>query len=296
MEEQIQALKALVLRHARGFSTETPIPRVELRVGHQPTGPVPDLYQPMLCCVLQGTKRASFGNETMEYRGASYLIATVQIPVRAAIVAASAEMPYLALSLRLSPSAVGALLMDLPAPAPVPAPSLGVGASPLTPELTEPVLRLLRLLDAPHDIPVLAPLIEREILYRLLHGPQADRLRQIGGADARFGQIRQAIARIRAHFAEPLRIDALAEDAGMSPSTLHRHFKAVTAMSPLQYQKAIRLQEARHRLLAEAASVGAVAHAVGYQSPSQFSREYARQFGHPPARDVAARRDGASAA
>jgi transcriptional regulator GlxA family with amidase domain len=155
-------------------------------------------------------------------------------------------------------------------------------------------VRLMRLLDAPNDIRVLAPLLEREILYRLLQGPQGGALRQIVHADSRLGQVRRAICWIRDHFDQPLRIQALAEIAGMSAASFHRHFKAATAMSPLQFQKSIRLQEAR-RMLMTRHDVARVAYAVGYESASQFSREYARLFGLPPVLDSVRLRDGSIA-
>jgi transcriptional regulator GlxA family with amidase domain len=166
----------------------------------------------------------------------------------------------------------------------------------VTPQLLDPWLRLMRLLDTPEDMPVLGPMLEREILYRLLQGPQGGVLRQIALADSRLARVRRAIACIRARFDQPLRIEELAGLAGMSPAAFHRHFKAATAMSPLQYQKTLRLQEARRLLIAEpdAARAG---YAVGYESASQFSREYARLFGAPPARDAARLRgEGVTAA
>jgi len=146
---------------------------------------------------------------------------------------------------------------------------------------------MIRLIERPAEIPILAPLVEREILYRLMQGPQAGLLRQIARSDSRLSQIRRALAWIRTHFDQPLRIEQVADVAGMSLSTFHRHFKAATAMSPLQYQKIIRLQQARRLLVIENHEATEVAYSVGYKSPSQFTREYARQFGSPPARDAA---------
>jgi transcriptional regulator GlxA family with amidase domain len=160
-----------------------------------------------------------------------------------------------------------------------------VQAAPL--ELQEAMVRLLRLLDQPRDAPVLRPLIEREILWRLLRGPQGGRVRQIGLADSRLAQVSHAIRHIRQHFSEALSVEELAALATMSTSSFHRHFRAVTAMTPIQFQKQIRLQEARSRLLADADDVAAVGFAVGYDSASQFSREYSRMFGAPPGRDAA---------
>jgi transcriptional regulator GlxA family with amidase domain len=162
-----------------------------------------------------------------------------------------------------------------------------MGVSKAPGELLDAVVRLLRLLDHPTDVPVLAPLIEREILWRLLCGEQGPMLRQIGLADSRLSQLSHAIRWIRANYAKMLRIEELAQMAAMSVSSFHRHFRAVTSMSPIQYQKQIRLQEARARLLAQSKDVAAVGFAVGYDSPSQFSREYSRVYGAPPGRDAA---------
>lgn len=280
------ALCGLAERHSTGYSTRTAIPGLELRTGYSLTGPTPDLYQPMVCYVLQGAKTASIGDRSMRYEGASYMIASVTLPVTAQIVAASPDRPYLAIGLALDQAAISSLLLDAPVSEcedPLP----GVGVSPLTADLVEPMLRMMRLLDAPDDIPVLEPLIVREIVYRLIQGPQGGMLRQISGtADSRFVRIRRVIHWIREHCTERLRIETLAEIAGMSPSSLHRHFRTVTAMSPLQYHKTMRLHEARRRLFGNSGNVAEVAYAVGYESPSQFSREYARQFGVSPAGDV----------
>lgn len=289
------ALCGLVERHSTGYSTRTAVPGLELRTGHTPSGPMPDLYQPMVCYVLQGAKTASIGARSMRYEGASYMIASVTLPVTAQIVAASPDRPYLAIGLALDPAVISSLLLDAPVPEredPLP----GVGVSPLTADLVEPMLRMMRLLDAPDDIPVLEPLIVREIVYRLIQGPQGGMLRQISGtADSRFVRIRRVIHWIREHCTEQLRIETLAEIAGMSPSSLHRHFRTVTAMSPLQYHKTMRLHEARRRLFGNSGNVAEVAYAVGYESPSQFSREYARQFGVSPAGDVSGLRRATSA-
>jgi AraC-like DNA-binding protein len=244
------------------------------------------MYETMLCFVLQGAKRVTIGDRTIEYRGASFLIASVDLPATGQVVQASPDEPYMAIAFALDPATVAALLLDLPQQDDGGV-AAGFAISPLTAELADPLLRLMRLLDAPADIPVFAPMLEREILYRILRGPQGAMLRQIGRSTSRLSQIRRAVEWIRRNFAEPLRIERLARLAGMSASSFHRHFKAVTSMSPLQYHKQIRLQEARRRLLAQPGEAAQVAFAVGYESASQFSREYARLFGLPPARDAA---------
>lgn len=163
----------------------------------------------------------------------------------------------------------------------------GMAVNPMDPQLLDAVIRLLRLLDSPHDIPILAPLVEREILYRLLSSEHGARLRQIALADHRLESVNRAISWLKRNYAEPFRIETVAREARMSASALHHHFKTVTAMSPLQYQKQIRLQEARRLMLAQAMDAATASHSVGYESPSQFSREYSRMFGAPPSRDIA---------
>jgi AraC-like DNA-binding protein len=205
--------------------------------------------------------------------------------VVAAINEASPAAPYLALRLGLDPALIATLLLEMPAIEGARAIGSGIGA--IDPDLLDAVLRLVRLLDRPADAEVLAPLVEREILYRLLRGPQGPMLRQIALADSRLARIARAMALIREEYNRTLRIEALAARVAMSPATLHRHFRAVTALSPLQYQKQVRLHEARRRLLAREGDAQRIGFAVGYESPSQFSREYARLFGAPPARDAA---------
>jgi len=237
----------------------------------------------MLCIVLQGAKQVMIGDRVLRYDPASYFIASVDLPVSGCIVEASPAQPYMAVCMALNRDVLSSLLAELPRRPEDPI--AGFAVSPVTPVLLDPWLRLLSLLDAPEDVPVLAPLLEREILYRLLQGPQGGLLRQAAMADSRLSRVRSAIDWIRTHFDQLLRVDALAALAGMSVPSFHRHFKAATAMSPLQYQKSLRLQQAR-RLLIASADASCAAYSVGYESASQFSREYARMFGAPPARDA----------
>ena len=294
MHAPLADLCDLVLRHADGPRTVTPIPRVVISVGKSQTHPVPTVYEPMLCLVLQGAKTVMIGERRLHYDPATYFIGALELPAAGCVVRASAEAPYLALSLYLDREALADLFCTLPSTARPGTETAGFGVSPVTPQLLDGWLRLLRLLDEPQAIPVLAPLLEREMLYRLAPGPQGEILRQIARADSRLSQVRQVLAWIRTHFDQPLRIEQLADLAGMSPASLHRHFKAATAMSPLQYQKQLRLQEARKLLLTQPDAARA-AYAVGYESRSQFTREYARLFGAPPARDaLRLRGDGVS--
>jgi AraC-like DNA-binding protein len=227
------------------------------------------------------------GDKVFEYSAGQYLVVSVDLPIASHVVRASADEPYLAVGMTLRPATIATLLLEVAAGDHTPVEPSGMAVSDATTELLEPVVRLLRLLDRPEDIPVLRPMVEREILWRLLAGEQRAMVRQIGLADSRLSQISHAIGWIRVHYAETFRIEDLARLAAMSVSSFHRHFRAVTAMSPLQYQKQIRLQEARARLLTESEDVAAVGFRVGYDSPSQFSREYSRLFGAPPGRDAA---------
>lgn len=278
-------LRALIAQHCLETRTTTAIPRVALVRANAPTLPVGVIYLPMLCIVAQGAKRALLGDTIVEYSAGQYLVVSVDLPITGAVVQASPDAPYLAVSLALDPAVLAEMLLTLPGP-PSGTPPQGLAVSPVTPDLLDATVRLLRLLDRPAEIPMLAPLAEREILYRLLTGAQAPMLCQIALAHSHLAHVSRAIGWIRSHFAERLRIDAVAQQVHMTASTFHRHFKAVTAMSPLQYQKQIRLQEARRLLLVGQADAASIGFAVGYESPSQFSREYARMFGHPPLRDA----------
>lgn len=289
--ESLYRLSALIAQHCSETRTTTAIPRVSLVRADTPTLPIGVIYQPMMCIVAQGAKRTLLGDTIVDYSAGQYLVVSVDLPVTGSVAQARPDAPYLAMSLALDPTALADMLLNLPGSGALTGTlagttQAGLAVSPITTELLEAALRLLRLLNTPADIPVLAPLIEREILYRLLTGAQAPMLRQIALAHSHLAHVSRAIRWIRSHFAEPLRIDAVAQQAYMTASTFHRHFKAVTAMSPLQYQKQIRLQEARSLLLAGQADAASIGFAVGYDSPSQFSREYVRMFGQPPVRDA----------
>jgi len=269
-----------------GWQT-TELPRVTLINTGEPTLPSPTLYKPLVCFVAQGAKRVVVGERVVQYDAGTYLVVSLDMPVSAEIHGASEQEPYRAVSLQLDRSLLAEILLDLPDEAAPAKSAEALAVSRMTAEFIDPILRLLALLDRPEDIRMLAPLVERELLYRLLQGEQGHILRQFVHADSRLSQVGRAIAYMRERFDSPVSIDTLAGVAGMSPATFHRHFKAVTAMSPLQYQKRIRLHEARRLLLADRVEAARAGFSVGYESPSQFSREYARLFGAPPARDVA---------
>ena len=231
MQAQIETLRALATRHAGPGTVETAISNVAITLARQTTPRTIGVFQPRFCLVLQGAKEVTIGERRMRYDPSNYFIASLEVPASGCIIEASASHPYIGLSMALDPDALAALITDTPARTDRETASFAV--SPVTTQLLDPWARLMALLDAPQDIAVLAPMIEREILYRLLQGPQGSVLRQIARSDSRLGQVRRAIAWIREHYDQPLRIEALAELAGMSAASFHRHFKAATAMSPL---------------------------------------------------------------
>jgi AraC-like DNA-binding protein len=252
------------------------------------------VYEPMVHLVLQGTKSLSIGDQILRFEPATYFLVPVDVPAVGQIRSEQPGSPYLALSLTLDPTVIAAMLADL-AESPPARHSPGFSVAAAGPELIDAWLRMMRLIDRPNEAAMLAPMIEREILFRVLQGPHGDVLRQIARADSRLSQVRRAIDWIRTHFAEPFRVEPLAAMTGMSVAVFYRHFKAVTAMTPIQYQKRLRLLKARRQLLFEPYDASSVAFSVGYESASQFSREYARMFGMPPVRDVARFKTPASA-
>ena len=266
---------------------ETAIPQLELYRFSSPTELTPVLQEPAVYVVVQGRKRVIVGDQTYLYDPSQYLAVSVALPALSHVLEASPDEPYLCMTLTVDPRELAALIVETGRQAPRDDhDGRALYVSPLEVPLVDAFLRLVRLLDAPRDLPVLAPLILRELNYRLLQSEQFGRLAQIAIGDGRLHRVSGAIVWIQEHYAEPLRVEALAERVHMSPSALHSHFKAVTGVSPVQYQKQLRLQEARRRLLTGAESAEAVAYGVGYASASQFSREYVRLFGRPPRRDA----------
>ena len=281
----MDAIRDLIDRHCRVTGQVTPVAGLRLYRAEAPSPQVSTLYRPTLCLVAQGRKQVVLGDSLYEFDPSKYLIVTVDLPVTGCVVEASQPRPYLGLSLDLDPGRVAELLLDNAPPSPDSQGAIAVTS--LGPDLLDPMTRLLRLLDHPDDVPVLAPLIEREIHYRLLQGGQGALLRQAATAGSHLSRIGQAADWIRLHYAEPASIEALAEQAGMSVTSFHRHFKAITTMTPFQYRTRIRLQEARRLMIVDGQTAGAIGFDVGYESQSQFSREYRRMFGAPPAADAA---------
>lgn len=250
-----------------------------------PTVPVPSVYEVSLCLIAQGAKRVSLADQNVVYDASRYLLVSVDLPLMGHVIEASPDSPYLCCKIDLDLAALADLMIAEGSSAPkCDLPVLAV--YPGEPELIDAACRLLELLDKPQSIAALAPLVQREILYRLLQGPHGPLLRQMSGADNHLSQISRAIATIRQSFHEQLRIDTIAKAAGMSASSLHAHFKAITRITPIEYQKQLRLQEARRLMLAEGVSASAAGFTVGYGSQSHFSREYRRLFGAPPRQDI----------
>lgn len=286
--DSLTKLADILARHARGDGMhDTPIPGLRLVRSDIPTMPMPVVYEPTLCLVAQGRKRVMLGTTAYVYSPARYLLASVDLPVTGSVIDASEAVPYLCLVLDLDMTELSDLVLRHPSPGmDDDAPSAGLALHDTTPELLDAAARLAALLDKPSDIEALAPLVVREILYRLLTDPGSGMVRQMATADSRLNQIARAIAWLREHYSETCRIDEIADMAGMSRSTFHAHFKAVTSMSPLKFRSQLRLQQARRLMVAEAMDAAGAGYRVGYESPSQFSRDYARMFGMPPAKDA----------
>lgn len=257
-----------------------------------PTPLLHSVFKPVLCLVAQGSKHMMVGDETYVYDPTHFLLITVDLPVVSQVIEATPRAPYLSLSLEIDAAQVSGLVseLDLPA-APRAAPGHGVSVGRTDALLQDAFLRLLRLLDQPQHIGVMAPLITREIFYLLLVGEQGQKLRRIAFGQGET-QIVRALHWIKGHFAQPLRIEDIAREVHLSPSAFHHGFKALTAMTPLQYQKQLRLQEARRLMLGSSLDAAAAGLAVGYESASQFNREYRRLFGDSPHRDIARLRSG----
>jgi AraC-like DNA-binding protein len=288
MEIALEALRKSIARWTdKGDQPVTAIPDLSLYRRDEPTDPMSIMYEPRICVIAQGAKRVLLGDDTYVYDEHHFLIASVDLPTVVQIIKASREKPYLGLVLKLNQREISQLMVDSNLPLPRPQQSSrGMATGEVSLPLLNAFQRLIDLLGEPKDIPILAPVIQREIVYRLLVGDQGVRLRQIASAGSQSQQIARAIDWLKDNFTRPLRIDELATQVNMSTSTFHHHFRALTAMSPLQYQKWLRLYEARRLMLTEHQDAATAGFQVGYESPSQFSREYSRLFGAPPLRDI----------
>jgi AraC-like DNA-binding protein len=277
-------LRRLIVRHAQP-SEMTAIDGVLVSAAREPGEPRASSTGTVMAVIAQGAKRLAIGDRVYDYGSGQYLVASVDLPITGHYTRASADEPALGFGLVLRPQAIGSLLLDADPRLAHAAPP-GLGVADATPELLDAVVRMVRLLDTPRDRAVLAPMIEREILWRLLNGPLGATVRQIGLEDSSLTRVSRAVRWITEHYDRKFRVEELARACGMSASAFHRDFHAVTALSPIQFQKQIRLQKSRLLLLTGADDIATIGYRVGYDSTSQFSREYRRQFGLPPGRDA----------
>jgi AraC-like DNA-binding protein len=266
-----------------------PVPGLTLYQNTFPTAPNPCTYEPSLLVIAQGQKRVDLGKESYVFGETTFLLTSIELPIVSRVCAASVERPYLALFLRLDMGMVRDVLhsdeVSIPAP---PAGTRGMGLGEATLELLAPCCRMVQLLDTPQDVAFFGKLLQREIIYRLLQGPQGDRLRSVTTLVDQNHRTAKAVDWLRENYEKTLNVDDLASITGMSRSTLHHHFRSLTAMSPLQFQKQLRLHAARQKMLTGELDAASAAFEVGYESPSQFNREYKRFFGQPPMRDIQA--------
>jgi AraC-like DNA-binding protein len=290
MQTMLEEMRRLTA-HAENRPTETGIPGILMVKGEIPEHKLGAVYEPMVNLILDGSKTLTIAGQDYYYDPASYFVISIDVPATGTVQQAGPDRPYIGVSLSLDPARIAALLLDLPPQSYQEGQSGGYSVCRMTPQLLDAWLRMLQLMERSQDIPALAPAYEREILYRVLQGPQGWMLRDIAAPDSALSRIRLAIRWVREHYAEAVEVEKLAALTAMSVSAFHRHFKAVTAMSPIQFQKRIRLLQARQLLISQSGNASSVAYSVGYESVSQFTREYARFFGRPPARDASLMRE-----
>lgn len=277
--DRLHEIRTVVEKHGREGATDTPVAGLTLFIETDPGLATYVIYQPVLALIVGGEKRTVLGGRVFDVSAGDCVAVSLDLPASGQVTTA----PYVAVTLALDLNVLASLIVEHMAPA---SGDAVLGVNRAGPDLLDAMLRLVRLLDRPEDIAVLAPSLRTEVFWRLLQSPGNAMVRQIVLADSQLSRVSRAVTWLRINFAAPVRIEQLAALAGMSPASFHRHFKAATAMSPLEYQKQIRLQTARARLLAQPGDVAGVGFSVGYESPSQFSREYARLFGAPPGRDA----------
>jgi AraC-like DNA-binding protein len=296
IEMRRELARKIALHAPKAGAQVTPVQGLTLFRRTAPSPCYPATYEPSFTVFVQGRKRITLGGTSYLCDESTFVLSSLVLPVVSEIVAASAEVPLLSMLLKLDMAMVrGILSQEEFQRREGSSQGRGIAIGTTTADLLKPCLRFLDLLDAPEDVPFLSTLIQREIVYRLLRGPQGERLRAIATLGDQSQRTAKAVAWLRANYAKPLRLEQLAEVARMGMSTLHHYFRALTAMSPLQYQKKLRLQAARERMLMEGLDAASAAFEVGYESASQFNREYKRFFGQPPMRDIKARRLAGSA-
>ena len=292
----LQAVRRYVETYADPTGlAQTPIPGLTTIRSATPSGLLYAISQPLVCLVLQGSKQVAMGTQSFSFGAGDSLLITADVPTVSQVTRASAEAPYLSLVLELDPAVIADLAMQMKEEATI-ADGMPVRVEPTDAEVADAALRLMRLLDRPASIPVLHAQLVRELHYWLLEGKHGAAIRRLGWPDGHARRVGRAVALLRAEFARPLSVDRLAATAGMSPSSFHHHFRAVTSLSPMQFQKQLRLIEARRLMMSEGRSASSAAFAVGYESVPQFTREYGRMFGLPPGKDMEAMRLWAGAA
>lgn len=280
--DSLLKLKKLIANH--GTPEHSPLralPGITLTVIAKPTQPFLHVCEPALTIVVQGVQRTSLADKSLDCGAGHYLVIPVDLPLAVQVLKAGLERPFLSVSLALDPEKIATLLLEAEGMPDDMAPA-GLSVSEAAPDLMDAMVRLVGLLDQPASLPILAAATEREVLWRLINGPQGAMVRQVGLANSHMTRIAVAIRRIRSDYARVIKVEELAGAVGMSLTSFHRHFRAITSLTPIAYQQQIRLQVARSRLMCAAEDVAALGFAVGYDSPSQFSREYKRLFGYPP--------------
>ena len=294
MQANREELTERIAQAIQRDGTIEPLKGLHFNRSSSPSECIHSVSIPAFCVIAQGSKEVLLGSDRYQYDPMHYLLATAELPVVSQILEASTKKPYLSLRLDLDPTLVGSVMVEAGYPSAQRGANVkAIDVSPLDANLLDAVVRLVRLLDSPAEAHVLAPLIKRETIYRLLMGEQGNRLRHIAVLGGYTHHIARAVERLRKDFNQPLRIESIARELGMSVSGFHHHFKSVTAMSPLQFQKQLRLQEARRLMLGENLDATGAAYRVGYDDASHFNREYKRLFGAPPMRDVERLREAA---
>ncbi len=287
LDALLQSVKNHLAAHAdrTGFA-QTSIPGLATVRATAPSGILHAIYRPLVCVLLQGRKRVTTGAHSVEFTAGDSLLVTADVPTVSQITTASPTRPYLSLVIELDPALIAELAVQMATDAPPPSSEeFPLHVQPTDQEVIDAALRLMRLLDRPAAIPILHAPLRRELHYWLLAGRHGPAIRRLGFAEGHVQRVAKAVARLRSHFAQPLAVDDLAQLVGLSPSAFYQHFKAATSLSPRQFQKQLRLIEARRLMLAEGITAANAAYAVGYESVPQFTREYRRMFGLPPARD-----------